>query len=338
MELIKIKKIFCPICDNTVDDNNLIKKDEEFVIRGETIHVQMECYKCSNCGEEFVVPDRQPGAFEQAYAIYRTNHKLLMPNEIREFRRKYGLNQRQLSSLLGFGGATLSRYETGALQSEAQDKALRSAMNPDYLIGLINNSSGVFTDEEKKELLSKISETREPKANLIENCIVLNLADHDANEFNGFKPFDREKFNNSILYFCKEGTPKTKLNKLLFYCDFKHCKEHTESITGTEYAHLPFGPAPNHYDLYFSVLALKGLIEIEETEYGDYSGDKIISARPPDLNVFSETELQVLAWVKENFKSYSAGSISTLSHSEKGYLNTENGELISYSYSKDLKV
>jgi putative zinc finger/helix-turn-helix YgiT family protein len=331
MEEIKMKKILCPICDNPVGEENLVKREEEFVVRGETIHVQMECYKCSISG-------RQPGAFEQAYRLYRANHKMLQPEEIRAFRRKYDLTQRQLSVLLGFGGATLSRYETGALQSEAHDKVLQYAMDPDSLVKLIEAASSLFSVEGRKELLSKIKATKEPKADLIENCIVLNLTDYDPNEFNGFKRFDREKFTNSIIYLCKEGTPKTKLNKLLYYADFKHFKEHAESITGTEYAHLPFGPAPDHYNLYFSVLALKGLIKIEETEYGEYQGERIIAVRPPDLNIFSETELQVLAWVKEFFKSYTAGSISKFSHAEKGYQNTKDGELISYSYARALMV
>ena len=55
---------------------------------------------------------------------------MLQPEDIREFRRRQGLSQKELSDPLGWGAVTLSRYENDALQSEAHERALRLAMQP----------------------------------------------------------------------------------------------------------------------------------------------------------------------------------------------------------------
>lgn len=39
----------------------------------------------------------------------------------------------------------------------------------------------------------------------------------------------------------------TKLNKLMFYCDFCHYREFGLSISGLTYRALNFGPVPDHY-------------------------------------------------------------------------------------------
>ncbi len=333
-----MKNLICPICNKPVDKGALTNKEKDFVIRGEHIHVNMECYQCKECGEEFIVPGKQPDAFEQAYNIYRKNHQLLQPDEILSFRRKYGLTQIQLARLLGIGVATLSRYETGSLQTEAHDRILRFLMKPENLIDSINEHSDIFPDEEKRLLLDKIKESIGSESELIESCVMRNLFNSGPDEFNGYKQFDNEKFTNLVLYFCKEGVVKTKLNKLLFYTDFKYFKENVLSITGAEYAHIPFGPAPNHFDLLYPILVRKGLIEIEEIEYPEYSGELLKSTKEPNLNNFNETELIVLASVKNFFKLKNASAISRYSHSEEGYQKTKNGELISYSFARSLSI
>jgi len=147
-----------------------------------------------------------------------------------------------------------------------------------------------------------------------------------------------DKFLNTILYLCQGGEIKTKLNKLLFYADFLHFKDYTVSITGAQYACIPFGPAPNNYDLYFPILVRQGAVDIEEIEYPEYSGDKYIAVKEPDLSIFSEGELRILATVKERFKDLSASKISAYSHREKGYKDTKTGKLISYFYAQYMKL
>ena len=51
-----------------------------------------------------------------------------------------------------------------------------------------------------------------------------------------------------ILFFAKDTVLKTKLLKEMFYTDFLYYKETCNSITGLEYAKLPYGPVPDQYE------------------------------------------------------------------------------------------
>jgi putative zinc finger/helix-turn-helix YgiT family protein len=330
-------ELSCPICNNS-DKLELVRKQQDLRVRNEPITVDMEYYKCTECGEEFVVPDLDNDPLEIAYRIYRAKHGMLQPEEIRDFRSKYHLTQSELANLLGLGGATISRYETGKLQDETHDTLLRLVMDSTKLRGLVANSVGVFDERKKKRVLNAIEESSEPKVSSLEHFITFNFHSYDPDEYSGFKKFDINKFLNAILYFCKGGVLKTKLNKLLFYADFKHFKEYTVSITGARYARVPFGPAPDGYDLYYPVLIRQGALGIEELVFPQYTGEKLVAVSEPNLNNFSESELRILASVKEYFASHNASEISNYSHQEKGYQDTETGELISYSYAQYLRL
>jgi putative zinc finger/helix-turn-helix YgiT family protein len=328
-------KLVCPVCDNEKDLKS-IKVEKEVTIRNEPIKVEVQCYKCPKCDEEFLVPESTNDPFAKAYSVYRTRKNLLQPSELRSFRNKYSLTQGELANLLGFGGATISRYESGKLQDESQDKLLRLAMEPECLKKLVEESVDVFSDEKKKKILGLIERKSEPKVDSLKRFILFSFSTDEVNEYSGYKKFDMDKFTNAVLYFCKEGVLKTKLNKLLFYTDFLHFKDYSVSITGAQYAHIPFGPAPHDYDFYYPLFVRQGSLIVEEIEYPNGAGDNYTSKKNPDLNVFSENELRVLATVKERFKNYGAGKISNFSHQEKAYKETQNGDIISYLYAKEL--
>lgn len=150
---------------------------------------------------------------------------------------------------------------------------------------------------------------------------------------------DLAKLFSAILFFCREGILKTVLNKLLFYSDFKHFKEYAVSITGSRYAKISFGPAPDKWQHYFTLLIEEGALQVDEIFYGeDVTGEKLTSERSPDLNIFSETELITLASVKKYFEGWTAKRISDFSHNEKGHRETPNGQPISYSYAEELQM
>jgi putative zinc finger/helix-turn-helix YgiT family protein len=330
-------KLSCPVCDNS-NELELIKGTKEVLIRNKPITIDMEYYKCSACGEEFIVPDSENDPLENAYRLYRAEHDMLQPEEIRSFRFKYGLTQGELAKLLGLGVASISRYETGKLQDEAHDKLIRLAMDPVKLRELINNSVDVFSEDKKRKVLDVIKEKEEPLVTSLERFITLNFQNYYPDEYSGFKKFDIDRFLNAVLYFCRSGVPKTKLNKLLFYADFKHFKEYTVSISGARYAHVPFGPAPSDYDFYYPILIRQNAIEVEEIIYPKYTGENFMAKQEPNLNVFLDTELHILSLVKEFFKEFTATKMSKYSHEEKGYKDTETGELISYAYAESLKL
>lgn len=328
----------CPICESkgTITKNKI---KENFNIRGEDINVEYENFKCGKCGEQYIdaVPDNDP--FNLAYRIYRKNHNMLQPEEIKTIRKKYGITQGELSRLLGVGGATLSRYENGALQDKAHDGQLKLISDPRNMLKLIRENSDLFGQVRLRKLIShldKVVKNEYP----VERCLEEIFGNSETSIFTGFQALDINKLLNSILFFCKDGLLKTKINKYLFYSDFKHFKEYTTSITGATYVHLPLGPVPNNYEIYLSSFVNEGYLGIEEVFYPDPEiiGEKYVSIEKSLLSDFTDSEIKVLSSIKEYFKDFSAKGISDYSHGEKAYQDTAEQASISYEYAKFLKM
>ena len=330
-------KGICPNCEKE-RDLELVHTTEDVEVRGEHIEVDVEYYKCLSCGEEFEDPHSDDDPLDKAYKEYRRRRGMIQPEEIRSLRKRYGLTQNEVAKLLGWGATTLSRYENGALQDEAHEKTLRLAMEPRNLLTLIEETPDALVEGKKQHLIEELR-TAEQEAYSFERIYEERFGRYKADELSGYRMLDLAKLFNAILFFCKEGVLKTVLNKLLFYSDFKHFKEYAVSITGSRYARISFGPAPDKWQHYFTLLIEEGALRVDEIFYGeDVTGEKFTSERSSDLNVFSETELITLASVKRYFGGWTAKRISDFSHNEKGYRETPNGRPISYSYAEELQM
>ena len=144
-----------------------------------------------------------------------------------------------------------------------------------------------------------------------------------------------------VLFFANKGTelPKTKLMKLLCYSDMMFYKENGISMSGTEYAHLPYGPVPNNIDLIIGRMESENIAHIDVLCYGDgYEKHRVIPDREVPQGVLSEAETKMLERIYHKFKDYGSGEISEYSHKEKGYKATKNGEIISYSYAMHIQL
>ena len=222
-----MKKV-CPNCEKETDIK-LVKSKECIEVRGESIEVPVEYYRCNECGESFE-NTRGHDALEHAYREFRTRYNMLHPEQIKEWRKHYGLTQKELGQILGWGGATLSRYENGALQIEAHEKLLRLAMEPHNLKKLIKENPTVLSEEKQQRILTEI-EAEEDEANSFEMMFEDKFGRYAPDEFSGYNRFQLSKLFNAIIFFCRGGMLKTKLNKLLFYADFKHFKEYADEVT-----------------------------------------------------------------------------------------------------------
>lgn len=332
-----MKTEFCPVCEAT-RGVRAIKATEQFDIRGVTIPVDVEYLKCETCEADFDAPG-VTDPLVTAFREYRSRKGFVQPEEIHEFRKRFGLTQYELSRLLGWGATTLSRYENGALQDEAHDCALHMIMKPDNLCETLERQPEAVLSDKRRHIIATIrsgvaveSEQRE----YIENW--MNVREPD--ELSGYRRFCADKFFNAVLFFCRDsGVPKTKLNKLLWYSDNVHFKEHTVSITGARYAHCPHGPAPDKYESLFAFLTDQtGELRTEVKFYRDSVWEDFVSTRAPSLDVFTKTELRILASVDEFFSKFTARKISDYSHEEEGYKATESGELISFEYASSLRI
>ena len=263
---------------------------------------------------------------------------MLQPEEIRNFRKRYGLTQKELSDFLGWGGATLSRYENGALQDETHEKTLRLAMEPRNLLGLLQATPEALSGERRNSLLRALRAAEE-EAYSFHRLYEERFGEYNADEFSGYRKLDLAKLFNAILFLSRGGIQKTKLNKVLFYADFKHFKDYGVSITGVRYARITYGPVPDKWNFYFASLIEEEAIVVEEKIYAeDVVGEIFTSAREPNLAIFTDSEIKVLASLKEYFLGFSAKKITEFSHQEKGVKETLAGRLISYEYAEELQI
>jgi putative zinc finger/helix-turn-helix YgiT family protein len=324
----------CPNCEK-VTSIERINNFEDINIRGEVITIKNDYFLCKECGQEFVNTKINIDPLEEAYKKYRELKGMVTPEEIRDYRKEFNLTQEEFSKLLGIGIATINRYENGALQSEAHDRILSLYMDPRNFKNLIQKDTEVLGLEKRKEILMRIKREKDYYLKIAED--ISNRSEPNVN--NGNRVFDFEKFHNAIKFFCFRGKVfKTKLTKLIFFADFEHFRQYSISITGARYAHLPYGPVPDNYETLLGlVLENDSNVKLEEYWDDDYSGELFISDAEPNYSIFSNSEIKVLSTIKEKFAVYSTSGIREFSHNEVGYQKTNNGEIISYSFAKELQ-
>lgn len=331
------KKGYCPSCE-AERELKRVRAREKVKVRGDTIEVDVLYWHCLTCREEFEAPGDTHDEVAEAYRLYRAKKGLMQPDEIKALREDYGLTQSELAQILGFGAVTLSRYETGMLQSAAHDRMLQMVREPRIFWAILNRlgdqvSLSPATIDRVRDKLRKTISAGELFDPVLEAAL-----DYEPDGLSGYQRFNRQKFANVIFYFCQTWQWKTKINKFLFYADFKHFRDHSRSITGSRYAHAPYGPCPDKFEHIFTWLTDRGDVQIVEVPWNNYMGEQIHAQVKPNLTVFTRSELQVLTEVKDRLSKRTAKYLSELSHKERGYSDTESGQLISYKYAKDLRI
>lgn len=330
-------KGFCPSCERETELVH-IQKIEEINIKGETIPIEVDRFRCEECGEEFDNPSPVYDPLAAAYREYRRRKGMVQPEQIRAFREKYGFTQKELSDLLGFGGATLSRYENGTLQDEAHNTILRLALEPYNLQLIIEEKPDVLSVTKRQKILDSLqSDFQNPAFLIYLQSRTANLA---PSMLNGFRKLDLSKVLSAIKILAfRNRVYITKLNKLLFYADFKQFQQNSVSITGLCYVHLPLGPVPDQYKyLYECLPAFDPALRKEEDISIDCSGEFFFCENDHGQADLSLTEIQTLMQVKEYFKNFTTRRIVDFSHEEHAYQATQQGEIIPYAYARNLKI
>lgn len=150
------------------------------------------------------------------------------------------------------------------------------------------------------------------------------------------RPAELWKAAACVARLAGRGTVKTKLNKLLFYADFRHCAEFGASISGLRYVRLPYGPVPDGFARIFSAVEDAGVVSSFEEMRGSYIAE-VIKRTDVDLDAhLSSSELAVLDSVRRHFERTDANTIVEISHREPAWLETPPSSVITYSFSRRL--
>lgn len=338
-----MKGNFCPNCEEYTEATLGVEK-EVYNVRGEPIEIEAEVAICQKCGMKIFDEERDSQNLEKAYRHYREVHNLLSADEIRSIREKYGLSQRALSRLLGWGEITIHRYENGAVQDNVHNSTLRLIEDPRNMQNLFEANRNKLPSYTAARLEKRIASfLQEDKEQAFQVSFERLVSHQHVDLTSGFKEYDLEKLKNVILYLIKrlDGVLKTKLIKLLWYCDFLHFKETSLSITGSQYVRLPLGPVPDNYELIIANMIHEGLIEKNEISFDTIRGvvgEQFTTLAEPDEGIFSKEEIEVMDFVVDKFRDYTATRITDMSHQEAAYTKCEDGDIISYEYAKELPL
>lgn len=332
-------KKYCEECGREVETKVVIKK-ETYNVCGEPIKVDAKVLVCAECGEEFYCEEFDNATLTNAYNEYRRRHKLLLPEEIEKIREQYGLSQRSFAKLLNWGDKTICRYENGSIQDKAHNSLLLFLRNPENMRTYLMENEIILDEKKKAKLLDTVEKLEQDTEYRVGRHSLEMFFSKIPCEENGFKGFDYEKLCAMVLFFANKSAEllKTKLMKLLNYSDMIFYKENGISISGLKYAHLPYGPVPDHFEMILERMAADHIAHIDVFYDGDFEKHQVVPECDIPEDVLSAAEIEVLNRIYEKFKSFGSMEISDYSHKEKGYRATKTGETISYAYAMDIQL
>ena len=154
--------------------------------------------------------------------------------------------------------------------------------------------------------------------------------------------FDREKFRELVLYVARESEDDvhfgaTKLNKILYFSDFKAFAIIGNAITGAAYQRLERGPAPRQMLPMLKEMEREGEVTRTDRRYFTLLQKRVQPLRNPDMRAFSQQEIEIVDNVMNELRLLNAAQVSALSHLETGWQIARHGETIPYhsSYISD---
>lgn len=304
---------FCQQCasaDPSVQRLSLTEK-----VKGVDITIEVDRSWCEKCDSE---PEKLKKALNTLFNnAYREKEGLISTEMIRQIRKTIGLNQRDFARLIGLGEITVARYESGFIPSRA------NSLRMQHLSSL---------DQVKKYYQDTKSEISERGQAKIEKYIQTFVSIE-----NGNREYEAERFFALTRFFVEsaqnDDVPlyQTKLNKWMFYADFLAYKRYQQSITGSRYVRLSYGPVPNRYDFKYDINPYVKPVEDEGKIVYQLSDETFQEVMTPN-------ERDIAFKVYHLLKSMRSSEISEISHREDAWVKTPPGDYVSYFHAKNLLI
>lgn len=145
--------------------------------------------------------------------------------------------------------------------------------------------------------------------------------------------FAPEKLVQALVFFAQRGVrdlDKMKAAKLLFHADKYHLLKYGRPVLGDQYACMDYGPVPSASlnvmndvvagDKHFRPLAKELFDEYLTVEKSMFRKYPVFRARKePDLDVFSDSDIEALDHAQKNHGAKSAWNLSEQSHEEPSW-------------------
>lgn len=282
------RELLCNRCRKRVS-YQILKRPARALIKDLEIEYDEYYGICDECKNELFIPGLDDRNEEKIEELYRKKRELITIPEINSILKKYNIEKRPLSKLLGFGELTITRYIDGQLPSKRYSDILLDILNNEHRMKEIAESN--------KDLVSEMTINKVFRA--IESCD------------------EEKKVNNSAekiaLYIICSGREITNLllQKVLYYVKGISKLFVGKSIIPEPCEAWKFGPVfPTVYEKYKGF----GKQEMTINVSCDYAND-----------LLSEDEKKVTDFVLNTFGIYNAWFLKELTHFEEPWLNARNG-------------
>lgn len=341
---VLIRKIHmdCPLCDK-IHEVEERKRTAVLTVKGEEVEYEEKFFRCTDsAGEEneFETGNMVNANMLAARNAYRAAHYLLTSDEIIEIRESYGLSQVDLARILGWGEATIARYESKSIQDEAYDNMLRIIRdNPLKAIEFLDKNQDKFTGLKRAQIRAHMEEKLDSygKEFLTRQALESEYVRFsEPSDSNGYKILDIDKIECMVSYYAEHVTNlyKVKLMKMLWYADVLFFKAAKSSMTGLVYRHEPMGALPiGHY----RIINLEN-INVQEEEGYDAAKYHFYPNETLGTGCLSAEEIRILDMVITKFRNFNASDIVNYMHEERAYKETDSGEIIPYSLAKEIRA
>lgn len=340
VKVLKKEYMYCSICgeEHEVD---LCEELVEKKVKDDLVQCKEKYYRCNKYATEniFMVGNMWNNALLESIDAYRKKNNLLTSFEIKEIRAKYKITQMELSFLLGLGEVTITRYETKQIQEISNDNLLREiSNNAIFASNLLEKNKEKFSPKRYEEILLEIRKVidNETFEYLAEQEIICKYINYTKKSLlNGNCILDINKLKSVLSYITKQmrEVKKVVLMKLLWYIDTLSFKINNKAITGLVYVHMPFGALPISSEELMKLSSIKVSKVYNSDEHLEY---KITNNPEFKIVGISKKEKEIIDTVINKFKDYGSTEISEYMHKEKAYLNTNQEEIISFEFAKDL--
>jgi len=340
MRTIRTEKKLCPCC-MAEHDVQTIAVTESNVFKGKPIEYTAEYFYCDQADETYA-DEQQISLNDIAMKnAYREENGLLTSHQIAAIRARYGISQSDLCLLLGWGGKTITRYESHQVQDIAHDTILRKLdSDPEWFLQLLNAEKGSLSSASyEKYLETGTALFEQDHDQYLKSAIMSKYARFLHNsEANGGKVLSLDVVVDMIHYFANSPMVtslfRVKLMKLLWYADALSYKRRGFAISGLVYCALKMGAVPVAYE---SIVDLSS-IHCEEIDMGDGTGYRFLPTEKKEYPHLTAEDLEILDAIIQRFGKVSKNMIVETMHKEDAYTETAPNDIIQFKYARTLSL
>ena len=340
MKTVKTEKKLCECCMEEHDVQRIFVKENN-IFKGVLVNYEAEYFYCDYADETYS-DEKMSSANDIAMKnAYRKAIGLLTTDEIIAIRSKYGISQSDLCILLGWGGKTVTRYESHQVQDNAHDTILRKLNDdPEWFLALLKTAKDSFVPASYEKYHAAGMQIYENNHDIyLKRAILAKYARFtDDKESAGGVQLSPDVVVDVIRYFANSvlvtSLYKVKLMKMLWYSDALSYKRRGHAITGMVYQALPMGAVPIAHDF---IIDLNG-INYEEIEMGDGTAYRFLPTENQIYSHLTEEDKQILDTVIQKFGRASKDEIVNAMHKEKAYMETTPRDIICFRYASSLSL